>query len=311
MEGQGTKFYISVIVTAYNRKQFLSYALNCLHNQTLSKDEFELILITNFAYDLDNYKDLNIKHIVMEGSIGEFLYAGIREATGYILSFLDDDDIFYKDKLLNVFKAFHSCDIGLYIDKKISIIKPDLKGNLENSEMIIKYPYKLKRECYRRITSNLSTKSIKKEILIHYMDYIKQLKTSPDSMVSLICMLNRSNIMLGNYVGTFYRIHDINTSILDKNNPEEFIKWTKELEKPEIEKRAFIAKENKLYYPLNFFIGYLIHIQGILLTLKAITPIKYFNELANTITINPKVLLSIRTYRTIVLDLGKWITTAL
>ncbi len=305
MENQNQKLYISVVVTAYNRKQFLPYALNSIQNQILSKDEFEVILVTNFTYDLDNYSDLNIKHIVMEGSLGEFLYAGIREAKGRIISFLDDDDTFFKDKLLNVFNVFHSYDIGLYIDKNISVIKPCIE---ENSDMIIKYPYKVKKEYYRRIFSNLSTKSMKKELLICYMNDIRQLKTSPDSMISLICMLNKSNIMLGNFTGTFYRRHDKNTSILNKNNPEEYIRWIKDLERPEMEKRVLIARKNSLYYISNLFTGNLVYIQGRLLTLKAITPIEYFYNLSNIIKINPKVLLWARTYRAIAVHLGERIT---
>jgi Glycosyl transferase family 2. len=39
---------ISVIVTAYNRKKFLPYALKSLESQTLPKDKFEVIVVKNF-----------------------------------------------------------------------------------------------------------------------------------------------------------------------------------------------------------------------------------------------------------------------
>ncbi|MGC9113386.1 glycosyltransferase family A protein [Acidilobus sp.] len=40
--------FISVIVTAYNRKQYLPYALRSLESQSLSKDRFEVIVVKNF-----------------------------------------------------------------------------------------------------------------------------------------------------------------------------------------------------------------------------------------------------------------------
>ena len=39
---------ISVIVTAYNRRQYLPEALRSLEVQTLSRDEFEVIVVKNF-----------------------------------------------------------------------------------------------------------------------------------------------------------------------------------------------------------------------------------------------------------------------
>ncbi len=42
------KPFISVIVTAYNRKQFILEALNSIVNQTLSKDKYEVIVTKNF-----------------------------------------------------------------------------------------------------------------------------------------------------------------------------------------------------------------------------------------------------------------------
>jgi len=40
--------YISVIVTAYNRRRYLPFALKSLEAQTLPKDKFEVIVVKNF-----------------------------------------------------------------------------------------------------------------------------------------------------------------------------------------------------------------------------------------------------------------------
>jgi len=40
--------YISVIVTAYNRRRYLPFALKSLEAQTLPRDRFEVIVVKNF-----------------------------------------------------------------------------------------------------------------------------------------------------------------------------------------------------------------------------------------------------------------------
>jgi len=40
--------YISVIVTAYNRRRYLPFALRSLEAQTLPRDKFEVIVVKNF-----------------------------------------------------------------------------------------------------------------------------------------------------------------------------------------------------------------------------------------------------------------------
>jgi glycosyltransferase involved in cell wall biosynthesis len=40
--------YISVIVTAYNRRKYLPFALTSLEAQTLPRGRFEVIVVKNF-----------------------------------------------------------------------------------------------------------------------------------------------------------------------------------------------------------------------------------------------------------------------
>jgi GT2 family glycosyltransferase len=71
---------ISIIVTSYNRVNYLVKSLNSLSKQTFQ--DFEVILVTNFQYFGDNYGFKCIKYIVMDGKIGEFLAEGIRMSNG-------------------------------------------------------------------------------------------------------------------------------------------------------------------------------------------------------------------------------------
>lgn len=55
--------FISVIITAYNRKEFLLEAVNSALNQTLPKDEYEIIVVRNFSEYDDILKNLDVKTV--------------------------------------------------------------------------------------------------------------------------------------------------------------------------------------------------------------------------------------------------------
>jgi glycosyltransferase involved in cell wall biosynthesis len=58
--------YISVIVTAYNRRKYLPFALRSLEAQTLLRDNFEVIIVKNFD---DKESDSIISRERVEGLI--------------------------------------------------------------------------------------------------------------------------------------------------------------------------------------------------------------------------------------------------
>lgn len=100
--------YITVLITAYNRKEYLIKAVNSVLNQTLDKSYYEIIVIKNFK---DNYIDdyltnNNIKNIIMDGTEGDYILKGMEESRGKIISFLDDDDIFHNEKLQYIYITF-------------------------------------------------------------------------------------------------------------------------------------------------------------------------------------------------------------
>ena len=86
--------YISVIITAYNRREFLLNAIKSVLSQTLDKKYYEIIVIKNFQDDIiDNFiSENNIKGIIStDNSLGGKLIEALNVATGEIISFLEDD----------------------------------------------------------------------------------------------------------------------------------------------------------------------------------------------------------------------------
>lgn len=132
---------ISVIIPVYNVEQYLSRCIDSVINQTYTN--LEIILIDDGSPDscgkiCDEYaqKDNRIKVIHKEnGGLSSARNAGIDEASGVYLSFVDSDDYIneqFIEKLYKLLKEYDA-DIAQCDFIKTSGEKPDL-----NTEEVIK-----------------------------------------------------------------------------------------------------------------------------------------------------------------------------
>ena len=104
---------VSVIVTTYNRKEYLTETIQSILNQTYQ--DFELIVVDNYSnYDffshINSFNDSRIKPYQNRnnGIIAINRNFGISKANGDFLAFCDDDDIWMNEKLesqMNYIKA--------------------------------------------------------------------------------------------------------------------------------------------------------------------------------------------------------------
>lgn len=97
---------ISVIVTSYNRVDYLVESLNSLSKQTFQ--DFEVILVTNFQFYADNHGFKCIKYIVMNGKIGEALAEGIVMSNGEVICFRDDGEMLTNERASHVNHIFEN-----------------------------------------------------------------------------------------------------------------------------------------------------------------------------------------------------------
>ena len=108
--------HISVIVTAYRRRQYLYNALLSLKVQTLSKDKYEAIVVKDFEDSkVDSLiKEMGWKSVYSDEEYqGRMYINGLKEATGDIITFLDDDDTYAPNRLEYVYNIFtYNPDIG-------------------------------------------------------------------------------------------------------------------------------------------------------------------------------------------------------
>jgi len=102
---------ISLIITTYNYGHYLERAIRSALDQTLDKDQYEVIVIDDASTDqtsliLDNYnEDIRIIRFEKNTGLSAARNEGIRKAKGQFIVFLDADDYIQKD-LLYIQKVF-------------------------------------------------------------------------------------------------------------------------------------------------------------------------------------------------------------
>lgn len=99
---------ISVVIPVFDRRDYYSYALNSLNQQTISNKDFEAIIVSNIPIEVPNL-NFNCKLVLTDDqTLAGKLIIGIEKSEGEIISFLEDDDIFADRKLYEVKNAFNS-----------------------------------------------------------------------------------------------------------------------------------------------------------------------------------------------------------
>jgi len=223
--------YISVVITSYNRKEFLLEAFNSALNQTLDRDKYEIIVTKNFTDDkMDNYiKKNGGKLVFFEGwSIGKRIADASKYAKGEVVCFLDDDDLFMKEKLEYIYNAFlenknliYVNNARIYIDDKGKHLnKSPFKFEKREKDITIKDFNKkpvelLKIQQYANPWSNSSSIAIRNVILKRFRNALYSVNFAPDLFYYFISLIS-GDLLISNHALTKYRVHNsISNSIIN------------------------------------------------------------------------------------------------
>jgi glycosyltransferase involved in cell wall biosynthesis len=110
--------FVSVIIIAHNRRDFLEEALRSVSRQTAEPGSFEIILVKNFHdVSIDSLSSkLGVQNVYCEAEWeGNKVLDGIRRSRGEVLTFLDYDDTYSTDRLRAVQEEFAADpDLGFY-----------------------------------------------------------------------------------------------------------------------------------------------------------------------------------------------------
>jgi glycosyltransferase involved in cell wall biosynthesis len=97
---------VSIIITAYNYEHYIERAIRSCLEQSLSRKEFEVIVVNDCSTDntsriLDNYDD-QVRVINLKKNVGlaAARNVGVQKALGQFVVFVDADDYLHKDLCL-------------------------------------------------------------------------------------------------------------------------------------------------------------------------------------------------------------------
>ena len=202
--------FISVILTAYNRRAFITDALRSVLDQSLDRKYWELIVVKNYSDEtIDSLLvENNYKNIEMGGTIGEFLYEGIKNSNGNIISFLDDDDLFLKDKLAHIYNLFSQNHKLVFYHNNSLICSSDLAT--KEKSRITKNP-----------AFNLSSVNIRKSAI--NLDNLRKVRTTQDVYMLISAKENGGKIKIGKRVETYYRVNNESTQTSRFVNFDEYL----------------------------------------------------------------------------------------
>jgi glycosyltransferase involved in cell wall biosynthesis len=224
------KPYISVIITAYNRKEFLLDAFNSVLNQTLDRSKYEIIVTKNFVDEkIDSYIKKNGGKLVFfeKGSVGAQIADALKYAKGEVICFLEDDDLFVKEKLKYVYDTFQKNKSIVYINNARKYIdenkrylskSPLIFEKRREKDIIIREADKkpinlLKIQQYSGSFLNSSSIAIKTSVLKRFVDDLKNTKAT-DLFYYFISLLS-GDLLISAKELTLYRVHESMSSSIN------------------------------------------------------------------------------------------------
>ena len=210
---------ISVLVTCYNRRNYVIDALSSVSAQ-MTKVPFEVILVKNFwDEEIDSYCGAKSVKVIYDESeiMGEMYLRGLQQCSGDLVVFLDDDDQFLPDKLEKVDEYFRVHRNLGFLHNSFTAVdehsKPTVDRRHQHPSVDVILPASsISGETlakFERYAGNVNMSSIamKKSIIMSHLDPLREMWGVPETFLAYLAWTENSDVMLSQSVLTRYRIH--------------------------------------------------------------------------------------------------------
>lgn len=219
MRGAMTRPKVTVLIDTYNHERFIEKAIVSVLEQDFPPSEMEILVVDDGSAD-------RTPEIVRQfaprvrllrkanGGQASAFNAGIPEAQGEIIAFLDGDDWWKKNKLSAVISAFQNNPRVGVIGHGIIQIDPIAKEGTALSPEAPGY-FDLRStqgaQAFRNFMCFLGTSrvAIRKSVLMQLLPIPESLKIEADEFMSALGVALGGAILLPEPL-TFYRLHDQN-----------------------------------------------------------------------------------------------------
>lgn len=247
---------ISILITNYNKKNFLRESIESCLNQ--SEQDYEVIILDNFSSDGSDfllkkyYKKCFIKknkRISVYPALNQInlIKQGIKYCSGEIICFLDSDDYFYKNKIKIIKKIFET-------NSGISVVfdLPIMKSN--NSFQKTKLKKFFRKKIWPTIIStsgiSLKKKFLEKCIKNKFLDKYPLLEI--DFRINALTRIMNFKYKIIDHDLTVYRSNTV--GIMSKIKKYSSIWWIKRLQAHQYMKDKLSYMNKKHFLTLDYFL---------------------------------------------------------
>ena len=226
---------ISVIITVHNRKDYIVECIKSVLDQSLTRELYEIIVVKNFD---DSYIDdfIDKKNIISiktnHDAIGEKFVLGAEWSSGDVLCILNDDDLFYKNKLEFVLSLFNKYDDLLYYHNSFVKIGEhgEIKGDKDLLEEFIIETRSVDKKVIKKALSGLNTFndsciSIKRKVIMEYKELLVNIKANQDTILFLLTFRVGGLLIGSNNKLTYYRTHSSTSNFTSGEHEENIEKF--------------------------------------------------------------------------------------
>lgn len=216
--------FFSVVIPVYNKEPHIARSISSVLNQSFTN--FELLIICdpstdNSNYEVEKFKDPRIR-IIYRDKPGPGGYAarnvGIKNAKSDWIAFLDADDEWYPQHLVNLYKAHQkhpeqaviSCGWKVYEHEKLRIDNYSKNRKLKSSHTINFKDYLVSETTLGRPIWT-SVACIKKQILINVGLFPEgKISMGGDVDTWLRCVEESGSLFWSEHIGAIYYTDSVN-----------------------------------------------------------------------------------------------------
>jgi glycosyltransferase involved in cell wall biosynthesis len=230
-----TEPLISVIVTAYNRKQYLPRALNSIHEQELPAAEFEVVISKNFHDETADGLATAWGYRLLEASkvtAGAQVKSALEFCRGSIVALLDDDDTWLPSRLSHVAASFEARpNLQYYANTHRPINEAGATDYGQGRKSVIYYrrisdgsvhpmdprtlDFAAIDQLQRTNPGNNSSIAVSRELLEKYREHVGRIRTSIDHFLLAAALLGDGPMVFEHLPLTVWQRHAANTSRID------------------------------------------------------------------------------------------------